>query len=68
MTRVSAGQFEVTVGDGYPYWVSVKTQNLNGDSVEFRFHHRALADLEYAISRARALGRHDAQENFRGEF
>lgn len=68
MTEVSAGQFTVEVGNGYPYWVSVRAVNLNGSEVEMRFHHKDLADLEYAVSRARSLARSSALEQHRGEF
>lgn len=52
MTKFTAGQFEIEVGPPSPRWVEVWTRDLNGDSVNFRFHPDALPDLAHVVARA----------------
>ncbi len=58
-----AGIFEIEVGSAYPVWCPIK---ITGVEVA-RISHRDLADLEYAVGRAKKYARENLPEKDRDE-
>lgn len=50
---IKAGHFEVTIGSGYPIWITLNYQGMMIKSV----HHQELTDLEYVVKKALTLVR-----------
>ncbi len=64
MVDVSAGEFDIHVAAGYPYWVSLR---YDSEELPFTLGHKELADLEYVVSRARVLLRAEIKQSHNPE-
>lgn len=66
--KVRAGRFEIDADEkGYPHWVQIIFDRETTKKVVLRIHHTEMADLEYAISRARTLLRSYVPEGVKGQ-